>query len=99
MKDDLPFDVLPISKHERFRPEPSPDPRELQIDPEMMELLQSVANKIGATMPPGFGFTMLLYTITDETNSGRSVYFVGSPDGDGLNVFREWYEHQTDGQG
>lgn len=51
-----------------------PFEHELENHPEMVELLNSIGNRIGKDMPPGWGFTLLLF----EYTPGDSLFYISS---------------------
>lgn len=69
-----------------------PDIRHSIKDPEMIELLNQLGDKISLGLPSGYGFNLLLF---EFGGPGNNLFYISNADReDVIKMMKEWIERQ-----
>lgn len=69
-----------------------PDIRHTINDPEMIELLNRLGNKIGNLLPEGWGFNLLLF---EFGGPGKNLFYISNAKREDIaKVMKEWIERR-----
>lgn len=62
-------------------------------DPEAEKKLREIGNKLADNMPPGYGFTLMIYQFGEQ---GNMFYFSNAQRDDMINVMREFIQKHAE---
>lgn len=66
-----------------------------EIDkPEIKELLQSIARRIGPSLPTAWGFLLMLYEFGTDQHPGSTFYISNGDRKDCVKLLQDWLERQ-----